>query len=272
MDMYPSPLLLSSKHQKEGLLQPIFEPFGLHLLVNEGFDTDAYGTFCGAIPRTEGPKITVKEKCLAGMSFAGKRQGLASEGSFGPHPSIPFLTINEEWLVYIDLDRKLEIFGRSTTLEVCHARLGYHDAAELPTFLTNCSFGPQGLVFKDTENANVLVKGIQDQTQLEQLMQQFPKWEIETDLRAHMNPQRQKNIIAAAKDLTERMHRYCPQCDQPDFSVQKVSGNLLCEICLQKSNAYQYLEYSCLHCQHQLIEQRKDKNFEDPQYCNHCNP
>lgn len=272
MDMYPSPLLLSSKHQKEGLLQPIFEPFGLHLLVNEGFDTDAYGTFCGAIPRTEGPKITVKEKCLAGMSFAGKRQGLASEGSFGPHPSIPFLTINEEWLVYIDLDRKLEIFGRSTTLEVCHARLGYHDAAELPTFLTNCTFGSQGLVFKDTEKANVLVKGIQDQTQLEQLMQQFPKWEIETDLRAHMNPQRQKNIIAAAKDLTERMHRYCPQCDQPDFSVQKVSGNLLCEVCLQKSNAYQYLEYSCLHCQHQLIEQRKDKNFEDPQYCNHCNP
>ena len=272
MDMYPSPLLLSSKHQKEGLLQPIFEPFGLHLLVNEGFDTDDYGTFCGAIPRTEGPKITVKEKCLAGMSFAGKRQGLASEGSFGPHPSIPFLTINEEWLVYIDLDRNLEIFRRSTTLEVCHARLGYHDAAQLSRFLTNCSFGPQGLIFKDSENANVLVKGIQDQTQLEQLMQQFPKWEIETDLRAHMSPLRQKNIIAAAKDLTERMHRYCPQCDQPDFSVQKVSGNLLCEFCLQKSNAYQFLEYSCLHCHHQLIEQRKDKNFEDPQYCNHCNP
>jgi hypothetical protein len=272
MDIYPSPLLLSSKHQKEGLLQPIFESFGLRLLVNEGFDTDAYGTFCGAIPRTEGPKITVKEKCLAGMSFAGKRQGLASEGSFGQHPSIPFLTINEEWLVYIDLDRNLEIFGRSTTLDVCHAKLDYQDAEQLPTFLANCSFGPQGLVFKDTENAQVRAKGIQDRARLEQLIDQYPKWEIETDLRAHMNPLRQKNIIAAAKDLTERMHRYCPKCTQPDFSVQKVSGNLLCEVCLQKSNTYQYLEYCCTHCQHQLIEQRKDKNFEDPQYCNHCNP
>jgi hypothetical protein len=272
MDMYPSPLLLSSKHQKEGLLQPIFESFGLSLLVNEGFDTDAYGTFCGAIPRTEGPKTTVKEKCLAGMGFAGKRQGLASEGSFGPHPNVPFLTINEEWLVYIDLERNLEIFGRSTTLEVCHAKLDCQDAEQLPTFLASCSFGPQGLVFKDTENAKVVAKGIQDLAQLEQLMHQYPKWEIETDLRAHMNPLRQKNIIAAAKDLTDRMHRYCPKCTQPDFSVQRVSGNLLCEVCLQKTNTYQYLAYSCTHCYHQLIEQRKDKNFEDPQYCNHCNP
>jgi hypothetical protein len=272
MDMYTSPLLLSSKHQKEGLLQPVFESFGLSILVNEGFDTDAFGTFCGSVPRPEGPKITVKEKCLAGMNFAGKRQGLASEGSFGPHPSIPFLTINEEWLVYIDLDRNLEIFGRSTTLEVCHSKLDYQDAEQLPTFLANCSFGPQGLVFKNTENLQVLAKGIQDRTQLEQLMHQYPKWEIETDLRAHMNPLRQKNIIAAAKDLIGRMHSYCPKCSQPDFSVKKVSGNLLCEVCLQKSNSYQYLEYSCTHCHHLLIEQRKDKNFEDQQYCNHCNP
>jgi hypothetical protein len=270
--MYTSPLLLSSKHQKEGLLQPVFESFGLSILVNEGFDTDAFGTFCGSVPRPEGPKITVKEKCLAGMNFAGKRQGLASEGSFGPHPSIPFLTINEEWLVYIDLDRNLEIFGRSTTLEVCHSKLDYQDAEQLPTFLANCSFGPQGLVFKNTENLQVLAKGIQDRTQLEQLMHQYPKWEIETDLRAHMNPLRQKNIIAAAKDLIGRMHSYCPKCSQPDFSVKKVSGNLLCEVCLQKSNSYQYLEYSCTHCHHLLIEQRKDKNFEDQQYCNHCNP
>ena len=272
MDMYPSPLLLSSKHQKEGLLQPVFEPFGLNLLVNEGFDTDAYGTFCGSVPRTEGPKTTIKEKCLAGMSFAGKRQGLASEGSFGPHASLPFLTINEEWLVYIDLDRNLEIYGRSTTLEVCHAQLDYQDAEQLPTFLANCSFGPQGLVFKDTENAQVLAKGIQDQDQLEKLILAFPKWEIETDLRAHMNPLRQKNIIAAAQDLTERMHRYCPQCAQPDFSVQKVSGNLTCGWCQRPTESYQYLEYKCSACHYQVIEQRKDKYNEDPQYCNNCNP
>lgn len=272
MDMFPSLLLLSSKHQKEHLLQPIFETLGLQLLVNTGFDTDGYGTFCGAIPRKEGPKITVKEKCLAGMVFAGKRQGLASEGSFGPHPSVPFLSINEEWLVLIDLDRNLEIFGRSTSAEVCHAQLDYRDAAQLDTFLANCAFGKQGLVFKDLQSGDLIEKGIQDPAQLAQLIKRFPKWQIETDLRAHMNPLRQKNIVAAGRDLIHRMQSFCPACAQPDFSAQKVSGHLPCSWCQRPTESYQFLEYSCSACHYRVIEQRKDKTFEDPQYCNNCNP
>ena len=38
-------------------------------------------------------------------------------------------------------------------------------------------------------------------------MQQFPEWEIETDLRAHMNPLRQRNVIAAATDLTDEINK-----------------------------------------------------------------
>lgn len=272
MDMFPSQLLLSSKHHKDQLLNSIFEPLGSKLLNNEGFDTDNFGTFSGSIPRREGPKATVKEKCLAGMGFAGKRQGLASEGSFGPHPTIPLLHINEEWLIYIDLDRNLEIFGRSTTLEVCHAQLHYKDAKMLPKFLSNCSFGKQGMVLRDLASGQMIANGIQDQSTLVALMQQYSQWQIETDLRAHMNPLRQKNITAAGRDLIVRMQSRCPNCAYPDFSVQKVSGNLPCNWCQHPTESYQFLAYRCLACHYQVIEKRKDKNSEDPQYCNHCNP
>ena len=272
MAMFPSQLLLSSKHLKEQILQPLFDPYGVELIVNLDFDTDVYGTFCGTTPRIEGPKITVKEKCLAGMAFANKRQGLASEGSFGPHPGSPFMSVNEEWLVYIDLDLGLEIYGRSTTIEVCHAQLHYQDAAQLPSFLSNCSFGKQGLVLKNASSGQLLEKGIQEPAQLELLLQQIPEWQIETDLRAHMNPLRKKNIAAAGKDLMERMQRRCPNCAHPDFSVQKVSGQLACSLCFQLTDNYQFLEYTCNYCAHHQIEERTDKKLEDPQFCNNCNP
>jgi hypothetical protein len=165
MAMFPSQLLLSSKHQKEQILQPLFDPSGVELIVNLNFDTDLYGTFCGTTPRLEGPKITVKEKCLAGMEFANRRQGLASEGSFGPHPSSPFLSVNEEWLVYVDLDQDLEVYGHSLSMEVCHQQLAYHEN-QLDTFLSHIQFGTQGLVLKNAKNGEVIAKGITKQDHL----------------------------------------------------------------------------------------------------------
>lgn len=272
MEMFRSPLLLSSKHHKEVLLQPLFEPYGVQLIIPDGFDTDAFGTFCGAIPRAEGPKHTVKEKCLAGMAHANRNQGLASEGSFGAHPSFPFLTINEEWLVFIDLKQDLEIYGHSTTLEVCYAQLGYQEKEQLQSFLDNCSFGSQALVFKDRKSGELIKKGIQDLASLKQLMKKHPEWQLETDLRAHLNPLRQKNIIAAGRDLLKRMESRCPKCKKPDFSVTQYSGKLLCSWCQKPTDSYAFLESNCAYCNYQIIEKRMDKEVEEPQYCNHCNP
>ncbi|MEY4992625.1 MAG: hypothetical protein RI948_1510 [Bacteroidota bacterium] len=271
MAMFPSQLLLSSKHHKERLLQPIFEPYGVALITNLDFDTDQFGTFCGATPRPEGPQTTVKEKCLAGMAFANKQQGLASEGSFGPHPHFPFLTLNEEWLVYIDLAQNLEVYGRSLSLEVCHQQLHYQNG-DLDAFLTSIEFGAQGLVLKNAKNGEIIAKGITKKDHLTDLIQKHPQWTIETDLRAHLNPLRQKNIIAAGRDLLARMQSCCPICAQPDFSVRAYSGQLKCSGCQKPTQTHEFLEYHCTNCLHHMMEKRKDKVLEDPQFCNHCNP
>ena len=271
MAMFPSQLLLSSKHLKEQILQPLFEPFSVELFVPFGFDTDKFGTFCGTTPRIEGPRQTVKEKCLAGMAYANQRQGLASEGSFGPHPASPFLSVNEEWLVYIDLDQNLEIYGHSVSMDLCHQQLDFR-SLQLTDFLTSIQFGGQGLVLKDANNGEVIAKGLTKEEELLPLLQKHPKWVLETDLRAHMNPKRQQTIAAAGKDLIQRMQSSCPNCAAPDFSVVERSGQLLCSWCKQATNTHVYLNYRCAHCQHQTIEKRKDLLAEDPQYCPHCNP
>lgn len=272
MVAFPSQLLLSSKHHKERNLQPLFEPIGVELIVPKDFDTDAFGTFCGEIPRKEGPKLTVKEKCLAGMAHTQTRQGLASEGSFGPHPSIPFLTINEEFLIYIDLDQDFEIYGHSISLDVCHQHLTHHANDQLESFLDRIEFGAQGLVFKNVLNNETIDKGITDRRRLIDLMKKHPEWLLETDLRAHFNPKRQKNIEQAGRDLIERMNRLCPQCKHPDFSVSSYSGLLNCSWCGNPTKSYAYLEFECKKCAHRLKEKRQDISEEDPQYCQHCNP
>ena len=270
--MFPSRLLISSKHHKDKLLEPLFQRLGTQLFVDPTFDTDLFGTFCGQIPRQEGPKTTVKEKCLAGMKKRGVLQGLASEGSFGPHPQLPFLNMNEEWLVYIDLERNIEIYGQSSSLDVCHEKLHHEDVDRLSHFLIQIDFGAQGLQLKDANTNKIIEKGITAHSVLNDFLQHYPDWILETDLRAHLNPKRQAQIVAAAQNLIARSQSLCPKCEAPDFWITDYLGKLPCCQCQQASNTYQSLKYSCVNCAFERIETRQDLHCIDPEFCPFCNP
>jgi hypothetical protein len=272
MVKFPSQLLISTKHQKHQILQPLFGPFGTTLITDSNFDTDAFGTFCGGIPRLEGPKITVKEKCLAGMKFSNTLQGLASEGSFGLHPAYPFLTVNEEWVVYIDLLNQIEVYGHSLSLDLCFERLNNRNAAQLDHFLNRIDFGKQGLILKDQSTGLVIQKGISCKSELFRLLKAHPDWVLETELRSHFNPKRQINIRRAAQNLIDRMHSFCPNCQAIGYWVEGQEGNLPCSTCQNQTNSYQYLKFHCFECRHEELVRRKDKLVEDPQYCPICNP
>jgi hypothetical protein len=269
----PSVVQLISKHHKEALISAYLEPLGIQIQTLYDFDTDLFGTFSGEIPRREGPRITVKEKCLAGLAFSGARAAIASEGSFGPHPQIPFLSINEEWLVFIDLDQKLEIYARSVSTEISYANLNHMEKEQLANFLEQYQFPKQGMVFKRFSDQKILAKGIQDRKQLQDLLEKYQdNWLLETDLRAHQNPLRQKNIEKAAADLAERLKARCPQCTTPDFSVVRTSGNLPCSLCKLPTESYANLHFECKCCGFQKEEKRKDCLELDPEFCPHCNP
>lgn len=272
MEVLASKVLLVSKHHKERIIAPLLASIGIQVEVIQRFDTDQFGTFAGEVPRVEGPKVTVKEKCLQGLIHSGQKIGIASEGSFGAHPMIPFVQVNEEWLCYIDLERQIEIYAKSSITALTHDSISSGDKAQLMGFLSKNGFPQQGMVFRDLTQNNVIQKGIQDKEVLYKLVSQFENWEIETDLRAHQNPLRQKNIGLATQDLIKRLTSLCPKCAYPDFSIKALIGELDCEWCGQPTSSYRYQVYACDHCQHSVEIMRNDKKLEDPQYCQNCNP
>jgi hypothetical protein len=84
-------LVIATKHEKEKVITPLLEEaLGVVCFIPEGFDTDTLGTFTGEIERKLDPISTARQKCLMAMKVSNCDLGIASEGSFGPHPSLFF--------------------------------------------------------------------------------------------------------------------------------------------------------------------------------------
>ena len=90
----PPPIrgVLATMHGKERVIAPLVQrALGVHLEVPNGFDTDRFGTFSREVPRKHSAIETARAKIIAALEqIPCARVGLASEGSFGPHPQVPF--------------------------------------------------------------------------------------------------------------------------------------------------------------------------------------
>ncbi|MFN2288745.1 MAG: DUF6671 family protein, partial [Chromatocurvus sp.] len=104
-------IALATMHRKEVVIAPPMKRvLGAELVVPAGLDTDALGTFSGEIPRQGTMGDVAVAKARMGMVAAGLGIGLASEGSFGPHPEIPVVAVGRELLVLVDDERGLVVF------------------------------------------------------------------------------------------------------------------------------------------------------------------
>ncbi|MEI6110321.1 MAG: DUF6671 family protein, partial [Cyanobium sp. ELA712] len=107
------PVALATCHGKERVLRrPFRAGLGVEIMVASGFDTDSLGTFSGERPRPADAATTCRLKAEAALDATGASLGLASEGSFGPHPAIPFLPLAIEWMTFVDRRRALVIQER----------------------------------------------------------------------------------------------------------------------------------------------------------------
>ncbi|MBL7537713.1 hypothetical protein INQ15_25330, partial [Escherichia coli] len=74
--------------------------------VSSGIDTDRFGTFSRDVERTGSQLDAARAKIAAAFAEAPDAQfALASEGSFGPHPYIPFAPLAREIVVLADRAR-----------------------------------------------------------------------------------------------------------------------------------------------------------------------
>ncbi len=272
-------LIIATKHAKERVIAPIFEnKLGVKCFVDQNFDTDLLGTFSGEIQRSDDPITTVRKKCLIAMEKNNCDLGIASEGSFGTHPSIFFAKANEEILIFIDKKNSLEIIARELTTETNFNGKYIDSTSDLKIFAREMNFPSHGLIIRNEQNSNIKIsKGIDT---WEKLLSEFKAFKktydkvyLETDMRAMFNPTRMKIIEKTAEKLMSKILSACPKCMTPGFSIVSAEKGLPCKYCNLPTDSTLYYLYSCKHCSHEQKEYfpRKIK-FEDPMYCSICNP
>jgi hypothetical protein len=87
------------------------------------------------------------------------------------------------------------------------------------------------------------------------------------------NPTRMKIIEQTAEKLITKILCSCPKCFTQGFSITSAQKGLPCESCHFPTESTLYYLHSCKKCNHEEKEYfpRKIK-FEDPMYCQVCNP
>ena len=96
-------IVIATMHEKEKIIGPLLEnTFGMIPVLAKHFNTDLYGTFSGDIQRQGSQLEAARRKAIAALTLMDADLVVASEGSFGPHPSVPFFQSNLELIVLID--------------------------------------------------------------------------------------------------------------------------------------------------------------------------
>lgn len=272
-------LLIVTKHNKNEVLKPLFEKqLFVNVSTTTNFDTDQFGTFSGEVERKDDALNTLRKKCLKAMEEYNHDLAIASEGSFGPHPSIPFLTADDELMILIDKKNQLEIISREITTETNFNGRDIKTIDELVDFANLVNYPSHGIILKNQSNqTDAPIKDIKSLNLLidafEELIKNGNTCFAETDMRAMNNPTRMKVIEKAGKKLLKKLLSKCPNCSTPGYDVIKVNAGLPCGQCGFPTRSTLSQLLGCLKCGYTETKfYPNSKEIEDPMYCDRCNP
>ena len=95
--------ILATMHQKERVIAPILEQeLGIQVIVPPDFNTDVFGTFTAEVRRMGSQIEAARFKAEKAIAVTGETLAFASEGSFRPHPLIPYISVNREIVILLD--------------------------------------------------------------------------------------------------------------------------------------------------------------------------
>ncbi len=266
-------------HHKEQVMAPILEnSLGVVCSTPKDFNTDGFGTFSGEIARVSDALSVARQKCLAAIVATDCDLAVASEGSFGPHPSAYFASADDELVVLIDRKNQLEIIGRSVSFKTNFSGTSIATQKELLDFASQAQFPSHGLILRPSQHSSEdMVKGIVSRevllAQFHYLKAKHPSVFVETDMRALYNPTRMEIISMATKQLVQHVQTLCPECQTPGFTITDVKTGLPCSWCGSATSSVFSHVYSCKKCGFaKELLYPNHKKTEDPGFCNYCNP
>lgn len=272
-------IILTSKHQKLDLFQESFHQKLAAEVRELPLDTDLLGTFSGEIERVDSPLESAIKKARMGMQATGIPLGIASEGSIGADPTVPWIQADYELAVFVDSERDLVISQSYLSHEICAAKVTVGSGADLAEFLLKAGFPDHGLIVRpDSAIEPFVIKGVRDYSSLELAIEQSLALTlnglitIESDFRAMHSPTRRANIFKAAELLAARISNLCPQCNCPGWGRIGYLKGVSCSDCgLDNPEAIFKEELGCYKCD--LVEQgRVIRELLDPASCIFCNP
>ena len=272
-------LVIATKHRKEVVMMPLLsKALDVTCITIPDFDTDIFGTFTGEVKRDKDPFHALRQKCLKAMEISKCDLGIASEGSFGMHPSYFFTAADDELVIFIDKKNQLEIIARELSTETNFKGAEVKTEAELIEFAKQALFPTHGLILrKSKDNTTDILKDFDNLSELLQafhkMMREFQTVFVETDMRAMNNPSRLLVIERATQKLIEKIQSNCPACETPGFSITTYKSGLLCSLCGSPTESTLSYVSECQRCQHTSeLKYPNNKTKEDPMYCQKCNP
>jgi len=270
-------VLLASKHEKERAVAHVFfNKLGCEVCI-EDFDTDQFGTFTGEIERPQ----TAYETCILKAKNAGEEfnynLSLASEGSFGSHPSAPFIPSAHEIMVFIDKKNGWIIAEQLVSQKTNYNMITIDESADINSFLKRVNFPIHALTLQTKTTKEIIAKGIRTPSCLSNFLRAGFQLEkhlfLATDMRAMMNPTRMEVLSELADKLAVRISRDCPDCRTPGFGFKSTQGRLPCNECGSLTSFYEKEVWGCIQCEYYESRPRIDGlDCVDPGYCNYCNP
>jgi hypothetical protein len=275
--------VLATMHQKERVIAPLLEQeLGIKVIVPQDFNTDIFGTFTREVKRPGNQIEAARLKAEKVLEITGEKLAIASEGSFSPHPAVPYLSCNREVVILLDKIHNLEIIGEEFSTETNHNYRVVESVEEAFDFAHKVGFPEHALVVmfdESPKNSNEIIKGINTEQKLVDAvnfaLNNSPnaKVHLETDMRAMYNPTRMQNIEKATRDLVKKINSFCPNCSMPGFEITQTIKGLPCELCYMPTLLTRSAISECKKCgfsQEKLFPNNKE--FADPAQCMYCNP
>ena len=265
---------IATMHGKEKVIGPALEKAYRMKYSVAALDTDLLGTFSGEVERVLTPLEAAREKCRLALEKHDEEIAIASEGSFGSHPTLYFMPTDEEILLLVDRKNDLEIAVKHTSLQTNYGYFFTESDESLADFLKRVKFPSHALIVKTSD---FIVKGIQTREHLDRAINEclslHGQYQVITDMRAMHNPSRMTVIQEAADKLIQKMQSQCPACSRPGFGITDALTGLLCSTCSMPTRSVKAVIYSCEGCHYTEKADFPDgKTEEAPMFCDFCNP
>jgi hypothetical protein len=273
---------IATMHAKErAVAKPFRRWLGADVVALPGVDTDAFGTFTGEIARQGTMLDAARAKAQAAVDVSGLSLGIGSEGSFGPHPLVPFIPAAREVVLVNDRKHGIEIHEALVTHRTNFASRTCRPGDDIDEFLLSVGFPAHAVVVSPNEGCAGpdIVKGISTLPSLLNVIGKASRASgddlalVVTDMRAHVNPTRMAVIRALSSRLARRLATPCPRCGVPGFGRVDLIRGLPCGYCGEPTRLPLAELWCCTKCGFEVSRSlRKGPDTADPGQCANCNP